>query len=388
VDLRLGAEQRQLQRELREYFAVLLPEHERRLAHEEGVGGSAFREIVRRLGSDGWLGIGWPAEYGGQGRSALDQYIFFDEIQRAGIPFPFVTVNTVGPTLMRYGTADQRQRFLPGILSGEIVFAIGYTEADAGTDLASLTTRADPDGDSWIVNGTKVFTSGGNTADYIWLACRTDQSKPSHAGISILIVSTSDAGYAWTPTPTLGGMSVTTTHYVDVRVPAKDLVGAVNGGWSLITTQLNHERIGLAALGGRAIALWERTVELCREAGTFEQPWVRSELARVYARLEAMRLLNFRMTAALAEDRLTAEEASANKVYGTETHLDTYRTLVAVVGAAGRLRAGSEYAALHGQLEQLARQSLVNTFGGGVNEVLRDIIATSGLGLPRVRRAP
>jgi alkylation response protein AidB-like acyl-CoA dehydrogenase len=380
------ADQQQLRRELRAYFAGLLTDDERRAAHEQGVGGERFREIVSRLGADGWLGIGWPTEYGGQGRSVGDQFVFFDEVQRAGLPFPFVTVNTVGPTLMAYGTEDQKRRYLPGILSGDIVFAIGYTEPGAGTDLASLTTRAVAGGGEWVVDGSKVFTSGANTADYVWLACRTDPDAPVHKGISILIASTADPGFSWTPIPTVGGMSVTATYYSGVRVPSGDLVGPVHGGWQLITAQLNHERIGLAALGGRAISLWEQTVELCRENGSLDVPWVRTELARTHARLEAMRLLNWKMTAAVAADELTPADASATKVYGTETHLDTYRTLVQVLGPAGRLRAGSPAAALHGEIEQVSRQSVVNTFGGGVNEVLRDIVATAGLGLPRAAR--
>jgi 3-oxocholest-4-en-26-oyl-CoA dehydrogenase alpha subunit len=387
VDLRESAEQLDLRRELRAYFAALLPEQARRAAHEQGVGGPNFREIVAKLGADGWLGIGWPTEFGGQGRSVAEQYVFFDEVQRAGIPFPFVTVNTVGPTLMAYGTEDQKRRYLPGILSGELVFAIGYTEPGAGTDLASLTTRAvlDGSGGTWVVDGSKVFTSGANTADYIWLACRTQPDAPVHKGISILIASTADPGFSWTPIPTVGGMSVTATYYSGVRVPAGDLVGPVHGGWSLITAQLNHERIGLAALGGRAIALWEQTVQACRDNGAMGTPWVRAELARTHARLEAMRLLNWRMTEAVAAGTLGPADASATKVYGTETHLDTYRTLVQVLGAAGRLRAG-QGAALAGEVEQVSRQSVVNTFGGGVNEVLRDIVATAGLGLPRVKR--
>ena len=386
MDLTESPEQRALRAELRGYFATLLPPAERRAAHEEGVGGGRFREIVRRLGADGWLGIGWPVDYGGQGRSVADQFVFFDEVQRAGVPFPFVTVNTVGPTLMAHGTDDQKRRYLPGILSGDTVFAIGYTEPDAGTDLASLKTRAVHDGRGWVVDGSKVFTSGANTADYIWLACRTNPDAPKHKGISILIASTSDPGFSWTPIPTVGGMSVTATYYSGVRVPDADVVGPVDGGWQLITTQLNHERIGLAALGGRAIALWEEAVAACRDDGSLAEPWVRRDLARTHARLEAMRLLNWQMTEAVAAGMLRAADASATKVYGTETQLDTYRTLVQVLGAAGRLRAGSPRAARAGAVEQVSRQAVVNTFGGGVNDVLRDIVATAGLGLPRTKR--
>ncbi|MEU8627749.1 acyl-CoA dehydrogenase family protein [Streptomyces sp. NPDC048669] len=386
MQLRESAAHQELRRELRAYFSGLMPEDERRRTGEEGVGGDRFREVVERLGSDGWLGIGWPTEYGGQGRPAEDQYVFFDEVQRAGLPFPFVTVNTVGPTLMAHGSEEHRKRFLPGILSGDIVFAIGYTEPAAGTDLASLTTRAVRDGDTYLVNGSKIFTSGANTADYVWLAARTDPDAPKHQGISILIVPTTDPGFSWSPIRTVGGMVVTATYYSDVRVPATDVVGEVDGGWRLITAQLNHERIGLAALGGRMIQLWERVLDWARENGTAEVPWVRQEFARTHARLEAMRLMNWKMTAAVARATLTGADAGAAKAYGTETHIDVQRALTQILGAAGRIRPESPGAVLAGQVEQLSRQGIVNTFGGGVNEILRDMVATQGLGLPRKGR--
>ncbi|MFI6966279.1 acyl-CoA dehydrogenase family protein [Streptomyces sp. NPDC050255] len=386
MQLRESAAHQELRRELRAYFAGLMPEDERRRVGEEGVGGDRFREVVKRLGSDGWLGIGWPTEYGGQGRSVEDQYVFFDEVQRAGLPFPFVTVNTVGPTLMAYGSEEHRKRFLPGILSGDIVFAIGYTEPAAGTDLASLTTRAVRDGDTYVVDGSKIFTSGANTADYVWLAARTDPDAPKHKGISILIVPTADDGFSWSPIRTVGGMVVTATYYSGVRIPAADVVGDVDGGWRLITAQLNHERIGLAALGGRMIQLWERVLEWARENGTADIPWVRQEFARTYARLEAMRLMNWKMTSAVARNALTGADAGAAKAYGTETHIAVQRGLTQILGAAGRIRPESPGAALAGQVEQLSRQGIVNTFGGGVNEILRDMVATQGLGLPRKGR--
>ncbi|WP_026454523.1 acyl-CoA dehydrogenase family protein [Saccharomonospora iraqiensis] len=378
--------QRRLRAELREYFSGFLPEDVRRRAGEEGVGGEHFRTVVSRLGADGWLGLGWPAEYGGQGRSMADQFVFFDEVQRAGIPFPFVTVNTVGPTLMARGSAEQRERFLPGILTGETVFAIGYTEPGAGTDLASLTTRAVPDGDDWIVDGSKIFTSGANTADFIWLACRTDPDAAKHKGISILIVDTRDPGFSWSPIATVGGMTVTATYYSGVRVPKANVVGEINAGWELMTTQLNHERVGLAALGGRMTALWEKVLGWARDSGAIGQPWVRRDLARAHALLEAMHLLNWRMVGSAGDGTLTGAEAGATKVYGTETHVEVQRLLLGVLGAAGRVRPESPGAVLAGQVEQLSRQGIVNTFGGGVNEVLRDMVATQGLGLPRLGR--
>ncbi|GAB2632197.1 acyl-CoA dehydrogenase family protein [Prescottella soli] len=386
MDLRESPEQLALRKELRAYFAALLPEEKRRKAGEEGVGGQYFREVVKLLGKDGWLGIGWPKEYGGQGRSIEEQFVFFDEVQRAGLPFPFVTVNTVGPTLMKYGTEEQKERFLPGILAGDIVFAIGYTEPEAGTDLASLKTRAVLDGEEWVVDGNKIFTSGANTADYVWLACRTDPEAPKHKGISILVVPTDDPGFSWSPINTVGGLMVTSTYYSGIRVPQKDVIGEVNGGWQLIAAQLNHERIGLAAIGGRTYGLWHQVLDWAKENGAIEIPWVQQEFARTHAKLEAMRLLNWKMTAAVAADRLSGADAGATKAYGTETHIDVYRTLLGILGAAGRIRPESPGALLAGQIEQISRQGMVNTFGGGVNEVLRDMVGTMGLGLAREKR--
>lgn len=386
MNLRETPAQTALREELRAYFAQLLPNDERREVGETGAGGPRFREVVKMLGRDGWLGVGWPKEYGGRGLGPAEQFIFYDEIQRAGVPFPLVTINTVGPTLMQFGTEEQKQKYLPGMLTGDIVFAIGYTEPAAGTDLASLSTRAVADGDDFLVNGSKVFTTGGNTSDYVWLACRTDPEAPKHKGISILIVPCDDPGYSWSQITSVGGIHPCATYYQDIRVGGGELVGELNGGWSLITAQLNHERVALAALGGRMIQLWEQTLAWSKETGVIAKPWVRQEFARTHALLEAMRLVNWKLVAAVGDHSLRGEQAGAAKTYGTETHIDLQRTLFQILGAAGRIRPNSHAAVLHGQVEQLSRQGLVNTFGGGVNEVLRDMIATMGLGLPRSRR--
>jgi 3-oxocholest-4-en-26-oyl-CoA dehydrogenase alpha subunit len=389
------AEERALRVELRQYFTAL---REELALDDKGAPGEdepGFRRVVRRLGQDGWLGIGWPKEYGGQARSARDQFVMFDEVQRAGIPFPFVTINTVGPTIMRFGTEAQKERYLPGILAGEINVAIGYTEPGAGTDLASLRTSAVLDGDSWVVNGSKVFTSGANQADYVWLACRTDPDAKKHQGLSMLMVPTDAAGFRYTPIVTVGDIVTTATYYDDVRVPADNLVGERGGGWRMITTQLNHERVGLAALGGPAWRLWGEVREWARSAPApagseqsvlADVPWVRADLADCYARLEAMKLLNAQMVEAIAEDRLQPAEASSAKFYGTETHVHVYRKLLTVLGAGGWLRPGSPGAALRGQVERMGRSAQINTFGGGINEVQREIVAAAGLGMARRAR--
>lgn len=386
-------EQSRLRAELREYFAALLDDDTRAGMGAPGESPEAFRAIVEQLGADGWLGLAWPVEYGGQGRSAVEQFIMFDEIQRAHVPFPFVTVNTVGPAIMALGTDEQKQRYLPGILAGKINFAIGYTEPEAGTDLASLATSAVVDGDEFVINGSKVFTSGAQQADYIWLACRTDPEVRKHRGISIVIVPTGTEGFEWTPIRTVGDHITTATYYNDVRVPFGNLVGELNGGWKLITMQLNHERVGLAALSGLAQRLFDDVVDWCRHtpAGAgrdghmIELAWVQSDLARCRAHLSAIRLMTWRLVNAVADHSLGPAEASSTKVFGTEGVVLVYRILQGILGPVSHLRQGSPGAFLHGELERANRAAQINTFGGGVNEIQRDLIATHGLGLPRSR---
>jgi hypothetical protein len=384
-------QQKALRAEIRAYFSKLVTP-ELRAGLEGMEGGPHYREVIRRMGGDGWLGVGWPKEYGGQGRTVVEQLIFFEEARRAGAPLPFVTLNTVGPCLMAKGSEEHKRRFLPGILAGEIHFAIGYTEPEAGTDLASLDTRAVREGDHYVVNGTKVFTSGAGDADYIWLACRTDPEAPKHKGISILIVDTKLPGFSWTPIETVGGARSTMTYYDNVDVPAEMLVGQENGGWRLITHQLNHERVGLAAFGCLAFELMNEVVDWARstadesERPVAEKSWVQMSLAEAHARLEALKLMNWQMAWEMEQGQLDAAHASAVKVYGTETLIDVYRLLLEVVGVAGTIQRGSPGAVLRGQLEEAWRACQINTFGGGVNEVQREIVAMLGLRMPRAPR--
>jgi 3-oxocholest-4-en-26-oyl-CoA dehydrogenase alpha subunit len=385
-------EQQQLRADLRAYYDELLTDEVRAGLAEGGEGGEAWDYCVRQVGQAGWLGIGWPTEFGGQGRSATDQFIFFDETRRAGAPFPFVTITTVGPTLMRYGTGEQKSFFLPKILSGELTFAIGYTEPEAGTDLAALRTRAVRNGDEYVINGAKIFTSGGDQRGYIWLAVRTDPDVPKHKGISILCVPTTSPGFSWSMINTVGGLTTTATVYEDVRVPAANRVGDENQGWQMITTQLNHERVGLAAWSGLSISLYDDVVAWAAEQATddgrtlIDQGWVQMDLAKCHAELEAMWLLNWRMAVHVANDELTGAESSSIKVFGTERTIEVYRLLLGIVGAAGYLTPGSPGALLRGRLEASGRQAQINTFGGGVNEVQREIVATAGLGMKRGTR--
>jgi alkylation response protein AidB-like acyl-CoA dehydrogenase len=388
MHLEFTPEQKALRDELRTYFTRLMtPELVEELAHSEG-GGSQYRRALQQMGRDGWLGIGWPREYGGQGRSSLEQFIFFDEVQRAGFPIPLLTLNTVGPTIMKFGTAEQRQKYLPPILRGELHFSIGYTEPEAGTDLASLKTRAVRDGDFWVINGQKVFTSLALHADYIWLAVRTDPEAPKHKGISLIIVDAKQKGVSMTPTPVLGDNPLCTTYYEDMRVPVENLVGKENHGWKIITTQLNHERVALFSPSFVERALedvraWAAATRDGHGRRRLDEPWVQAALARVHARLQILRLMNWKQAWSIDRGPLSPAEASTVKVYGSELYVEAYRLLMEVLGPAGALQRGSTGALLGGRLERYYRSTLVLTFGGGTNEVQRDIICMAGLGIPR-----
>jgi 3-oxocholest-4-en-26-oyl-CoA dehydrogenase alpha subunit len=383
----LTGEQKALRAELRAYLAELITDEARQELNGSEGGGPQYTGILKQLGSDGWLGIGWPKEYGGQDRSPIEQYIFSEEIQRAGFPLPFLTLGTVAPTIMQFGTDEQKERFLPPILRGESQFAIGYSEPEAGTDLASLKTTAVRDGDEYVVDGAKAFTSLADYADYIWVAARTDPEAPKHRGISILVVPTDAPGYKWTPIHTVSNVRTTSTYYDKVRVPIANRIGPENRGWSLIVSQLNHERVSLFNSGPiqrtfEKVCEWARETKLADGRRVIDQPWVQLNLAKFQAHLEVLKLMNWKQAWALTQGNLHPAEASAVKVFGSEFNVEGYKLLMEVVGEAGCVKEGSPQAALRGLLERMYRASLILTFGGGTNEVQRDIIAMAGLGMP------
>jgi 3-oxocholest-4-en-26-oyl-CoA dehydrogenase alpha subunit len=386
------AEQERLRRELRGYFGALMtPEVRAALAGgDDDLGdGQAYRSVVRQLGRDGWLALGWPAGFGGRGGTTLDQLIFTDEAAAARVPVPFLTINTVGPTIMRFGTPEQKAFFLPRIAAGEIHFSIGYSEPEAGTDLASLRTTAVRDGDEYVIDGQKMWTSLIQYADYVWLACRTDPEAGRHRGLSIIIVPTGAPGFSWTPVPTLAGVVTSATYYSGVRVPLSARVGEENRGWPLITSQLNHERVALTSAAPVQSALadvrdWAASTTLASGRRVIDAEWVQLSLARVHAKVEFLKLLNWRV--ASSGGVLGPADASATKVFGTEFAVEAYRLLMEVLGASGFVRAGSPGEVLAGRIERAHRAALILTFGGGTNEIQRDIIAAAALGLPLSRR--
>ncbi|MCV7077252.1 acyl-CoA dehydrogenase family protein [Mycobacterium szulgai] len=388
MQLEYTPEQEQLRAEMRATLqGVMTPDRVAAIS-EQIEGGPAVRDCIRALADAGLLGVGWPKEYGGRGFSAIEQFIFAEEARRANAPIPLVTLNTVGPTLMQCGSEEQKQRFLPAILDGSVEFAIGYSEPSAGSDLAALRTTAIRDRDGYLINGQKMFTSGAAYADYIWLAARTDPNAKKHKGISIFIVPTSSPGFSWQPLHTMPGISTFYTFYDNVRVPASALVGTESQGWQLITTQLNFERAALGNLGALE-PLFEKTLEWAQSTEldggrVIDQPWVQLALARVEAQVAAYKLVNSRVNAAITKGILNMGEASAAKVFGTELTQQVARELLEVLGSNG-IRRGAD-APLRGALEAAYRQAVINTFGGGANEIQRDIIAMAGLLMPRAPR--
>lgn len=382
-------EQKAFQAEARALFAGLMtPELREELVDQEG-GGPRYYEAMQLLADGGWLGVGWPKEFGGQARPPIEEFLFFDEAHRSGFPIPLLTLNTVGPTLIRYGTDAQKADLLPRILAGKLHFSIGYTEPSAGTDLASLRTSAVRDGDDYVISGQKIFISLADFADYLWLACRTDPDAAKHKGISMILVPMNTPGVSFTPIRNLGDSNIHTVYLEDVRVPVSNRVGPEHGGWRMITTQLNHERIALMMVGPLArlsaeVRDWARENQ-DGDSAILDKSWVRRNLAVVEAKLEVLRLMNWRQAWNMGREHVTMQEASGLKVFGSEFYVEGYRLLLEVLGVQGMVKHGPT-ALLRGELERHYRATLVLTFGGGVNEVQRDIIAMAGLRLPRAAR--
>jgi len=384
-------EQEAMRSELRAYYEKLLDEQTVvELAASHAIG-EAPRRVWKQMCADGWAGIGWPKEYGGRGATAIEQFIFFDESMRAGAPVPMLTINTVGPTIMRFGTDEQKEFFLPKILAGDIHFCIGYSEPGAGTDLASLQTRAVHDGDSYVINGQKMWTSLSSDADYCWLAVRTDPDAAKHKGISLIIVPMDTPGITMQPLNLLGSHDINAVFYEDVVVPAANVVGGENHGWKLITNQLNHERVTLCASGVMERALNEVTeyaqnTKLPDGRRVIDQEWVQHNLAKLHVKVEIVRLMNWQVAWEATQGVLDIGHCSALKVFGSELNMEGYQLLMEILGPVSYLEPDSPAAVLRSRMQVGIRGTIILTFSGGVNEAQRDLISQFTLGFPRADR--
>ena len=386
--------QRALRDEFRAYMCDLMtPELKAELQLSTEGGGPLWRQAMRQMGADGWIGLGWPVEWGGRGYGPIEQYIFIEEVTRAGMPFPYLTTESIGPAIAEFGSDQLKQTMLPGILAGEIVVGIGYSEPHAGTDMAALKTRAVREGDEYVINGQKVYTSLAHFADYIFLAVRTGdpETHPRHKGISIVLMPTDAEGFSHTPIHTVADGETNTTYYDNVRVPVDNLIGPENGGWGVVVSQLNRERLTLMN-PGTANLMYQHVLEHAANTKTadgvalIDQPRIQRTLASIYVQLRALQLDCRKQAWAIANNTLDVADASAIKVYGYEAFLHCYRSMLEVLGPMGSMKRNSLGALVEGQLEIIYRAVPVYGFAGGTNEIQRDLISQFGLGLPRAKR--
>lgn len=392
MKIALTRDQLKLRDEIRGYMAALMegPLRDELSGEQAEGGGPEYRKALRQMGEDGWIVRSWPKAFGGQDAGPVEQYIFSDEVIRAGFPYPFLTTDGVGPVLADVATDEIRETVVADILKGRCIIAIGYSEPSAGTDLASLKTRAERKGEGWLINGQKIWTSFGHVADYVWLAARTDpDAARKHKGLSMFLVPTTVPGFSFTPINTLG-VRTNATYYQDIELADKWQVGGLNQGWKLITGQLNRERLSLVNHGPcellfEQVADWAARTEAPEGGKVIDRPWVRANLARVKAGIEVLRLTCWKQAWLMGHAQLGMDQASAAKVYGSEFFVEVWRLLLEILGQGGTLAKGSEGAVLQGALEHRYRTGSVLTFGGGTNEVQRDIVAAAGLWMPRSR---
>jgi alkylation response protein AidB-like acyl-CoA dehydrogenase len=392
MKIELTKNQQKLKDELKEYFSALL---NKELLSEmsdpqffEG-GGPEFKKALKIMGQDGWIGLSWPKEFGGKEFTPIEQYIFVEEIMRTGFPFPFLTTESVGPMIAQYGSDWAKETIVKSILRGETIFAIGYSEPNAGTDLASLKTQALPDKEGFKINGQKIWTSLANYADYIWLAARTNNEVKKHKGISMFIVPTDDDGFSYTPIQTLGDVTTNMTYYDDIYVSKDNLVGELNSGWNLITSQLNLERLALVN-HGPVDELYHQLLSLAKSTKVdstnvlSDIDWVKSNFAKIYSGLETLKLICWKQVWGMENNVLSMTDASLAKIYGSEYFIEAYRMMMEIFGELSIIRDDS-LSILNSRLERMYRTASILTFGGGTNEVQRDIISMAGLLMPRSR---
>ena len=391
--IKLNTEQAKLKAELQEYFnGLITPELKTELTnpeHFEG-GGPEFKKAMRTMGADGWIGLSWKKEFGGKELSPIEQYIFVETVMRTGFPFPFLTTESVGPMIAEYGSDWAKDEIATKILQGKLIFGIGYSEPNSGTDLASLQTKAIKDGDGYLINGQKMWTSLANFSDYIWLAARTDFEAKNHKGISMFIVPTNDPGFSLTAINTLGDVRTNATFYENIKVPDSHLVGELNQGWSLITSQLNLERLALVNHGPveelyKDVLEFAQNTKIDNDKSLSDLSWVKQNFAQIHSGIEALKLICWKQTWIMESNQLNMAEASVAKVYGSEFFIEAYRLLMEIVGELSILKNNSELKILNARLERMYRTASILTFGGGTNEVQRDIIAMAGLLMPRSR---
>ncbi len=392
MDFELDDEQRAWLAEVRRFLQDNVTPALRAEMAEHGLefqGGelSAFR---RKIGQRGWFGLNWPQEYGGLGLTAMHQHLLMSEFEYWGVPGPDLTVTSVAPMIMRHGTEQNKKEFLPPIARGEIVCAVGYSEPNAGTDLASLRTRAVRDGDEWVITGSKIWNSGAQRSTHEWLCVRTDPDAPRHRGISVIMVPIDSPGVEIHPLYAWSGYRTNETFFHEVRVPVTNLIGEVNMGWTYITGALDLERGALTNAGDLRRALDDLVALAARPVRDGSVPSLdpvfRRRLAQAEADVEVATLMGYEAASMLDRGRIPTVEVSVEKIFTSELRQRIADLAIDLLGPDGLIARRSPGAPLDGFFERLYRVSPLMRFGGGTNEVLRDVIAQRGYGMPSYGR--
>ncbi|MBY0286225.1 MAG: acyl-CoA dehydrogenase family protein [Mycobacteriaceae bacterium] len=383
MDFELDDEQRAWVAEVRQFLdenvtAALRAEMAEHGLEHQGGELTAFR---RKIGEKGWFGLNWPKEYGGLGLTAMHQHLLMSEFEYVGVPGPDLTVTSVAPMIMRHGTEQNKKEFLPGVARGEIVFALGYSEPNAGTDLASLRTKAVRDGDEWVIDGSKIWNSGAQRSTHEWLCVRTDPDAPRHRGISVIAVPINTPGIEIHPLYAWSGYRTNETFFRDVRVPVTNLIGELNMGWTYITGALDLERGALINVGDLRRALDELTALVADP-----DPAFRRRLAQAEADVEVAGLMGLEAASMLDSGRIPSVEVSVEKIFTSELRQRIADLALDLLGPEGLRAHRSPGAPLDGFFERLYRVSPLMRFGGGTNEVLRDVIAQRGHKMPSYGR--
>ena len=393
MDYRFTDEQEAFRQEIRDFLSDNLGEDWRGIdpdAYFHDENWFRIRELTAKMAERGWLTLAWPEEYGGQGRPHIEQMIYNEETAYFRAPTRDVSIGThmVGPTLMLYGTEEQKTHYLPEIASGEAVYCQGFSEPESGSDLASLQLRAVEDGDDYVLNGSKIWTSGAHRSTHCYLLTRTDPDAPKHRGISVFIVDMDTPGIEVRPIINMFGIHYFNQVFFDnVRVPKRAMIGEKNRGWYIAATTLDFERSGVASFASNRRSI-EELVELARETGTNgkplnEDPMVRQRLAELWTRNEAGKTIAYNVAWMQSEGLVPNREASISKMMGSEIAQQIHELGVQMLGMYGILDKGSKWAFLDGRLAWQWMDSISLTIRGGTSEIQRNIIAGRGLGLPR-----
>lgn len=393
MDLRFTKEEEAFRQDIRDFLKQELPaswEGIELLATEEGW--AFYRSFVRKMGAKGWLNMHWPKEYGGMAATPMQQLIFTEEMAYYGAPAQIDLGPWVGSTIIVHGSDEQKKKYLPGIAIGEVEWCIGYSEPGAGSDLAAVQTQAVEDGDEYVINGQKIFTSLAHRADYCWLAARTDPDVPKHKGISMLVVEMSTPGITVRPLIDMAGYHTFNEVFFDaVRVPRENMVGGKNQGWYLLLTELDIERTSFGGgvnISARSRRILEELVQCTNETKQngevlSKDPLIRQKLAERAVEIEVSRLLAYRLSWMLSQGIIANYEASVSKLIGSEVAQRLANTGMQILGLYGQLEPRSKWVRLRGRIEQLYLWTVAETIGAGTSEIQRNIIAMRGLGLPR-----